>query len=218
MKVVEVHWRAVGVNAMIDTKQRIVMTETVLDYSNYFWQSDKMRLRALTGDDAGSRFAHSLDSISREEFNIGIEVPTTIELQKAWLEKYGGCKQVNAMIVFAIETYKQEYVGLVTINNMDERHGKFGFSMFIDRQYRRRGYAEDAVRLMLKYGFMERRFHKCNSACASYNTASKQLHQKLGFTQEGTLRKEWFWNGEHHDELIFGMTLEEYNATNRMSD
>jgi RimJ/RimL family protein N-acetyltransferase len=196
----------------------LMMTDTMLDYSNYFWQSEKIRLRALTGDDAGSRFAHSLDSISREEFTIGIEVPTTIALQKAWLEQYGGCKQVNGMIVFAIETHQHEYVGLVTINNMNERHGKFGFSMFIDRQYRRRGYAEDAVRLMLKYGFLERRFHKCTSACASYNTASKQLHQKLGFTQEGTLRKEWFWNGEHHDELLFGLLLDEYLAKNRMRD
>jgi RimJ/RimL family protein N-acetyltransferase len=194
------------------------MTKTTLDYSNYFWQTDKIRLRALNSDDAGSRFAHSLDSISREEFNIGIELPTTVELQKAWLEKYDGCKQVDDKIIFAIETHEQQYVGLVTINDIDERHGKFGFSMIVDRPYRKRGYAEDAVRLILKYGFMERRFHKCNSSCASYNTASAQLHQKLGFVQEGRQRKEWFWNGEHHDELIFGLLLDEYLAANRMSD
>ena len=189
------------------------MSATILDYSNYFWQGEKIRLRALTSDDADDRFAQSLDSISREEFNIGIELPTTVELQKAWLDKYGGCKQVNDMIAFALETHEQEYAGLVTMHSIDERHGKFSFSVLVDRPYRKRGYAEEAVRLILKYGFMERRLHKCNSACASYNTASIQLHRKLGFIQEGTLRKEWFFNGKHHDELIFGMTLEEYNAT-----
>jgi len=188
------------------------MTATILDYSNYFWQGDKIRLRALTSDDVDYRFAQSLDSISREEFNVGIELPTTVELQKAWLEKYGGCKQVNDTIAFALETHEQEYAGLVTMHSIDERHGKFSFSVLVDRLYRKRGYAEEAVRLILKYGFMERRLHKCNSACASYNTASIQLHRKLGFIHEGTLRKEWFFNGKHHDELIFGMTLEEYNA------
>lgn len=59
------------------------MTETMLDYSYYFWQGDKIGLRALTSDDADYRFAGSLDNISREEFNIGIELPTTVELQKA---------------------------------------------------------------------------------------------------------------------------------------
>jgi RimJ/RimL family protein N-acetyltransferase len=194
------------------------MTETMLDYSNYFWQGDKIRLRALTSDDAPYRFAHSLDSISREEFNIGIELPTTLEAQKAWLEKYGGCNEVNNSIAFALETHEQEYVGIAAIHSIDERHGKFSFSVLIERQYRKRGYAEDAVRLILKYGFMERRFHKCKSACASYNTASIGLHQKLGFVQEGRLKQEWFYNGQHHDELIFGMLLEEYNATKRSSD
>lgn len=186
------------------------MTDIIRDYSNYYWQTDKIRLRALTSDDAEHRFAHSLDSISREEFNIGIELPTNLDEQKTWLEKYGGCKEVNGMVAFAIETHEQEYVGTATIHSMDERHGKFSFSMIVDRPFRRRGYGEDAVRLILKYGFMERRFRKCNSACASYNTASAQLHQKLGFVQEGRLRKESFYNGEYHDELLFGLLLAEY--------
>jgi len=190
------------------------MTEAILDYSNYFWQGDKVRLRALSTDDAADQYTASLDSISREEFNIGIELPTTLELQKEWLVKYGGCKELNDMIAFAVETHEQEYVGLANIHSIDERHGKFSFSVIVDRPFRKRGYAEDATRLILKYGFLERRLHKCNSACASYNPASIQLHQKLGFTQEGTLREEWFYNGKHHDEFLFGMTLEEYKVLN----
>ncbi|MEM7538294.1 MAG: GNAT family protein, partial [Chloroflexota bacterium] len=194
-----------------------VMTEPILDYAYYYWQTDKIRLRALSMDDAGHRFAGSLDSISREEFNIGIELPTTVEKQQAWLEKYSGCKEVNGAIAFAIETHEQEYAGMVTIHSIDERHGKFGFSMIIDRPFRRRGYAEDAVRLMLKYGFMERRLRKCNSGCVSYNTASAELHRKLGFVEEGRLRKDSYYNGDFHDELVFGLLLDEYLAMNQVS-
>ncbi len=190
------------------------MTDTILDYSYYFWQGDKIRLRAFAIDDAGPRFASSLDSVSRQEFNVGIELPTTIELQKAFLAEYAGCKQVNNMIAFAVETREGEYAGVLTMHSIDERHGKFSFGILIDRPYRRRGYAEDAIRIILKYGFTERRFQKCNSACASENSASIQLHQKLGFIQEGRLRREWFFNGDYQDELIFGMTLEEYGAAN----
>lgn len=191
------------------------MTAPIIDYSNYFWQTDKIRLRALTIADAGHRFASSHDSISREEFNIGIELPTNIERQTAWLEKYGGCKEVNGMVAFAIETHDQEFAGIATINSMDERHGKFGFSMIVDRPYRKRGYAEDAVRLIMKYGFMERRFRKCCSGCVSYNTASTELHRKLGFVEEGRLRKESLYNGAYHDELLFGLLLDEYLVANQ---
>lgn len=189
------------------------MTDTILDYSYYYWQSDKIRLRAFTLDDAEPRFAQSLDSISRQEFNIGIELPTTVEQQRTFLEKYGGCRQANNMIAFALETHTRETAGVLTLHSIDERHGKFSFGILIDRPYRRRGYAEDATRIILKYGFMERRFQKCKSACDSNNAASIHLHQKLGFVQEGRLRKEWFFNGQYHDELLFGMTLEEYRAT-----
>lgn len=191
------------------------MSDTILDYSHYFWQGDKIRLRAFTVEDAGQRFARSLDSISRQEFNIGIELPTTVELQKAFLEEYGGCKQANNRIVFALETHERDYAGVLTLHSIDERHGKFSFGILVDRAYRRRGFAEDAVRIILKYGFLERRFQKCNSACDSENHASIHLHRKLGFIQEGRLRREWFYNGDYHDELLFGLTREEYDAANR---
>ena len=202
----------------IHQKVKATMTETALDYSYYFWQQGTIRLRALSIEDAEQQFAHTLDSISREEFNIGIELPSTIELQKVYLEKYSGCKQVNDTILFAIETLEHAYIGIAAMHSIDERHGKFSFSVFVDRQHRKRGYAEAAVRLILKYGFLERRMHKCKSACASYNPASIQLHRKLGFIQEGVLRKEWFWNGKHHDELLFGQTLEEYYAANHINN
>jgi len=88
----------------------------------------------------------------------------------------------------------------------------------VNRQHRKREYAEDAVRLILKYGFLERRMHKCKFACASNKPASIQLHRKRGFIQEGILRKGWFWNGKHHAELLVGQTLEEYYAANHVNN
>ena len=194
------------------------MSAAILDYSNYYWQADKVRLRGFTVEDADHRLAHSLDSIAMELFNIGIHLPTSIEAQKVLLEKHAGCKEVNGKIAFAMETHDEQYVGFAMMHSIDERHGKFGFSVIVDRQHRKQGYAEEAVRLLLKYGFLERRMHKCTSACASYNTASIQLHHKLGFSQDGRLREEYFYNGKHHDELMWGLTLEEYLAKNPVHD
>jgi RimJ/RimL family protein N-acetyltransferase len=42
-----------------------------------------------------------------------------------------------------------------------------------------------------------------------YNSASVSLHRKLGFVEEGRLRRHIFLGGEYHDVLIFGMTVEE---------
>jgi RimJ/RimL family protein N-acetyltransferase len=68
------------------------------------------------------------------------------------------------------------------------------------------------VRLLLKYGFWERRYQKCNSACADVNEASIGLHQKLGFLEEGRRRRQLFFNGRYYDDVLFGLTREEFDA------
>jgi RimJ/RimL family protein N-acetyltransferase len=46
----------------------------------------------------------------------------------------------------------------------------------------------------------------------SFNERSRRLHERLGFTLEGRLRRTAYTNGEHHDELYFGMMCEEFDA------
>ena len=188
------------------------MNDTALDYSRYFWQGTKVRLRPLSIADAEHSFISSLDSPSRQLLQLGIELPTSVELMKATLEKYVGCKDNNGVIVFAIEDLQGEQVGGISLHSRDEKNGLFSFGVVIDRQHRRLGYAEDAVMILLKYGFWEKRYQKCNSACVDMNEGSIKLHEKLGFLQEGRRRRQLFLSGEHHDEILFGLTREEFEA------
>lgn len=191
------------------------MKETALDYSRYFWQGEKVRLRPLGIKDAEQSFAGSLDSPSRQLLQLGVELPTSVMLQGATLEKYIGCKEADGVIVFAIENLEGDYVGAISLHSRDEKNGLFSFGIGIDRQHREQGYAEDAVRIVLRYGFWERRYQKCNSACLHTNQASIRLHKKLGFIEEGRRRRQVFFNGEYHDDVLFGMTREEFDARER---
>jgi RimJ/RimL family protein N-acetyltransferase len=65
---------------------------------------------------------------------------------------------------------------------------------------------------LLRYGFQERRHQKCDSACTHDNEASLRLHRKLGFVEEGRRRRQWFFDGRYHDDILFGMTAEEFEA------
>ena len=191
------------------------MKDIAFDYSRYFWQGEKVRLRPLRIEDAEQSFASSLDSLSRQFLQLGVELPTSVELQRTILEKYAGCKDVDGVIVFAIETLAGEYVGGISLHSRDEKNGLFSFGVVVDRHYRGQGYAEDAVRIVLRYGFWERRYQKCNSACLHTNEASIRLHKKLGFLEEGRRRRQIFFNSEYHDDVLFGMTREEFDAQER---
>ena len=188
------------------------MNDRPADYSRYFWQGQKVRLRPLRIEDAEQSFIDSLDSPSRQVLQLGIELPSSVELQRASLEKYVGCKDADGIIVFAIETLEGVNIGGLSFHSRHRKNGTFSLGVVVSREHRGQGYAEDAVRILLRYAFWERRYQKCNSACVHTNEASIRLHRKLGFVEEGRRRRHVFFDGEFHDDILFGLTREEFDA------
>lgn len=186
--------------------------EPTLDYSHYFWQGKNVRLRPLRIEDAEADFVGSLDSPSRQLLQLGVELPTSVELSREKLERYVGCKDANGVIVFAIENLAGELVGAISLHSCDEKNGQFSFGIVIYRQHRGQGYAVEAARILLKYGFWERRYQKCNSECLHINEGSIRLHKALGFREEGRRRQVTFFNGKYYDSLLFGLLREEFDA------
>jgi RimJ/RimL family protein N-acetyltransferase len=190
------------------------MTTLTPDYSNYFWQGARTRLRPWRLEDAELRFITSLDSPTLALHEDGITLPSSVELQRERLEKTANFN-ASDMLRFAMENLDGVTVGWITLHSRDQKNGTFGFGVAVYRDYRGQGYAVDAARIILKYGFWEQRYQKCNSACLATNDASIRIHEKLGFIEEGRIRRNCFYDGKYHDEVLFGMTREEFDALMR---
>jgi len=99
---------------------------------------------------------------------------------------------------------------------VDKNAGVFSYGIAIGADFQRRGYANEAIILLLRYMFGERRFQKCDVGIYAYNTASLRLHERLGFVHEGRRRRHQFFAGHHHDMVLMGMTVEEYAASHSL--
>jgi hypothetical protein len=97
------------------------MTESTIDYSRYFWQGERVRLRPFRREDAELRFIASLDSPTRQMHMDGIELPTTLELHKASIEKIVDCQDNGGMILFAVENLAGDTVGGVAAQPRSEK-------------------------------------------------------------------------------------------------
>jgi RimJ/RimL family protein N-acetyltransferase len=184
-----------------------------MDYSKYFWQGEKVRLRPLSIDDTNNVYECALDTPSRQTLQLGTELPKSKESIKAFLEKYADCKDVEGLIILAIDNLEGKNVGGISFHSRNRKNGTFGMGLSIDRPYWRNGLAVDAARILLAYAFNERRYQKCNSACIADNEASIALHKSLGFIEEGRRRRMFFYDGKFHDEILFGLTVEEFNKS-----
>lgn len=180
-------------------------------YSNYFWQTEKIRLRGLRPEDAEKKCREWTDSQARSLLEYQLDLPpVSPETYRARFLEACDFKGAPETLSFAIESLDGEFVGWANLFVGDGRHGRFGVGMSIFQEYQRKGYAVEAMHLLLQYAFNELRCHKCNTACLDTNIASIALQKKLGFVEEGRRREVIFMNGQYHDEILFGLTEQEY--------
>jgi RimJ/RimL family protein N-acetyltransferase len=131
---------------------------------------------------------------------------------QAWAEQEAKRGAVDDTFRFQIETQDRVLVGTINTQNCNLRCGTFGYGLMVMPQARRKGYASEAIWLVLRHFFHERRYQKCTINVFSFNEPSQHLHEHLGFTLEGRLRRMIYTGGAFHDELFYGMTREEFEA------
>jgi len=176
-------------------------------YENYFWQNEKVRLRAMLPGDCN--FREKLDS---EAWSMASQEMALPPIRKISSSNNSEITMDKNRPVFSIENLDGDYVGDIRFNAINERHGTFEIGISIWRNYKNKGYAKASVKILLAYAFNERRLNKCNVDCIDCNIASIALWKSLGFQQEGVVREEFFLNGTFHNKLLFGLTANEYKS------
>lgn len=182
----------------------------------YFWEGKLVRLRQFQEKDAERKLEEFYDSEARRYLQDGITdlPPVSVEQYKK-LFKIDEVKlydnDLNKPLRFAIENFDKNFVGWLTVWERNPRSGVFTFGISIFKEFRQKGYAFDAIKIILRYGFYELRMQKCNSGCFLDNSASIRLHEKLGFKKEGIRRREFFTNNKYYDLLLFGLLKEEFD-------
>jgi ribosomal-protein-alanine N-acetyltransferase len=78
-----------------------------------------------------------------------------------------------------------------------------------------RGYATEAARAMVAFGFEELKLHRISSWCIAENAASARVLAKLGMRLEGRLRENERFKGRWWDTLLFGLLVGEWRAAAR---
>ena len=173
------------------------------------WQGDKVSLRAIEPEDHEKFYAWNKDTLTQQALD-SVWFPSSKAGQKDFAEKEAKKETKNDKFNFVIETLDGVFVGTIDSHTTDSRIGWFKYGIAISKEHRGKGYASEAILLLLRYFFRERRYQKVNVDVFDYNASSLKLHKSLGFAEEGRIRRNVFTDGKHFDTCILGMTVEEF--------
>ena len=85
--------------------------------------------------------------------------------------------------------------------DLTNNNGEIGY--VINPAYAGHGYATEAAYAVLRFGFDRLKLHRIMAQYMVGNLASRRVMEKLGMTEEGTLRDAYFVNGSYRTVTVF---------------
>ncbi|MBB5173151.1 GNAT family N-acetyltransferase [Texcoconibacillus texcoconensis] len=167
---------------------------------------DKLQFRPLEKDDL--EFIYKM-RINPNVMDYWFEEPYTTreKLKKSFEEEQDN----NSHREFILYNLK-ETVGYTCLYDIDHRHRNAEFAIMIDPSQQGKGYATEATRLIVEYGFNQLNLKKLYLYVIKNNEKAFHIYRKLGFQTEGELKKHFFVDGKYHDALMMGLLREDYVA------
>ena len=79
-----------------------------------------------------------------------------------------------------------------------------------DREFQGRGYGTDAMRLVLRFAFLELNLNRVSLTVFEYNQRGIRSYEKAGFKEEGREREALERDGKRWDMLFMGILREDW--------
>lgn len=107
-------------------------------------------------------------------------------------------KQLRLMIV---DKADEQVLGTIDVTDFVPLHLRGEVGIAVRRDYRQRGYASDALKLVCEYVFDFLSFHQLYAHIATDNEACMRLFTSCGFTQCGVI-KDWLQVGTGYKDVV----------------
>lgn len=168
-------------------------------------KSEKVYLKAIESEDLNQlREWRNLPEF-RKHFREYREINS--DMQQKWFENTVVDDRNTIMFsIFSSET--DELIGCCGLCYINWVHRNADLSLYIgyEQEYiDDKGFAEEACKLLINYGFNELNLHKIWTEIYKFDNKKKALYDKLGFQVDGTLREHYFYDGKWWDSLLYSI-------------
>jgi ribosomal-protein-alanine N-acetyltransferase len=179
-------------------------------------QGKRVCLRAPMPDDADDLFALFADP---EVMRYWSRPPMTARAEAEGLigEILDGFSQRTILNWMVTSRPDGALIGTCALFRVDVRHRRAEIGYSLRRDHWGRGFAAEAVSLMLDWSFRTLGVHRVEADIDPRNDGSRKLLERLGFASEGLLRERYFVGDEISDTELFGLLAADWQTRSSWS-
>lgn len=130
------------------------------------------------------------------------------------LSKYINAYESSDCYRWAIVLKKSgECIGQIAYFLVDSKNNFAEIEYCIGAAFQNNGFATQAAKAVIKYGFEKIKLHKVQICHTSKNPRSKRVIEKCALKLDGVLRDYFFVNGDYQDRLYYSILANEYEKS-----
>jgi [ribosomal protein S5]-alanine N-acetyltransferase len=174
--------------------------------------TNRLHLREIALSDISS--IHTLYSLPQtDEFNtLGIPetMAVTQKIVNDWVRSQTSIPRTA--YIFCLElTESKQFIGLIALSLGKPNYRIAEVWFKIHAAYWNNGYATEALKELLQFGFNQLKLHRIEAGCAVENTASAKVLEKSGMIKEGMKRKILPVRGAWVDNYFYAILEEDFH-------
>ena len=169
-------------------------------------ETERLVLREFQVADAGAIHEYASDPEVAQYMDWGPNTPEETEAvlqMRLRQQEAPDLSDPYSLAVVLKETGK--LIGVVSLYDIDPVNRSAGVGYCLNRAFWGQGYATEAVRAMLQFGFEELHLHRIYGTCRPENIGSWRVMEKVGMRREGHLREDRWMKGRWQDSLLYAI-------------
>jgi [ribosomal protein S5]-alanine N-acetyltransferase len=171
----------------------------------------RVYLATLTTEDAEAIEIHINDpevisGINNPEVQLPYRVEDATLFIGLSMQKYERREEFH----LGVHLVSGELVGMCALFNIDNINKKCEIGYWLGKKHWGNGYAKEALRLIMDFGFSELKLNKIYASVIPENARSIKLLGTLGYVNEGKSRQNMLQGGKFVDELNFSILSSEH--------
>jgi ribosomal-protein-alanine N-acetyltransferase len=131
---------------------------------------------------------------------------TSVDDALQWIRMTDAGVRGNEFIAWAMSLKDdKELIGTISFWNIQKEHYRSEIGYALHPMYQRKGLMQEAMTVVLHYGFKTMKLHSVEANVNPHNASSIKLLERNNFVREAYHRENYFYNGKFLDSVIYSL-------------